>query len=188
MKNSEICRQLIMLAYDADPDPDKISIGLGDAMDLYRDLVLDEQGVAIIAQIDGGPLPPSEEEPPIIPAESSKPEPNALQGFEPVRVGGISGRSAVEKRLIYRKLVDYRIRHGLGCLKALSDAARGVSVDEIRTMLDGGKLDLAKWKKVDAAIDKLEGKDNGKKNDQRGTSGDAGPAGADDSMPVPAEG
>lgn len=177
MKQSEICRQLIMLAYDPEPNPDHITISIGDAMDLYAGLVLSESiPVATLEATCEELLDPPTDSPEISSGGGAMNSPSGAEA--------IIGRGAAEKREIYRKLLGYRSRHGLGCLKKISAGARGVSEDEIRMMLDGAKFDLAKWKKVGAAIDKLEAKENEQKASQRGAGDDADPSGNHDPVPV----
>ncbi len=159
MRYSEICRQLIMLAYD--PNPRDVEVAMGDALSLYKMLL--EVELLAMEPAEGEKT----EEPTTSDMEEGKPEPQMIEGFQSVEAKSISGRGSSEKRRIYRMLLDYRARHGLGCLTEISIAANGVSVDEIRTMMEGGKFDMHKWQKVGAAIDRLEAMENGKEPSQR---------------------
>lgn len=143
MKKSEVCRQMIMMAFD--PARAEFSITLADAMDLYRDLIMGETNTASIDEA-------------LSDAVSSP-----LDNLEPYTgsvVDTIKGRGSYEKKAIYQRLIDYRSKHGLGSLKTIADASNGVSETELRLMINGQKYPLIRWQMVGDALDKLEEKEN----------------------------
>ena len=144
MKQSEICRQLIMMAFD--PARADFSITLGDAMDLYRDLIMRETPADGIDEA--------------LAAAVTSP----LDDMEPFTgnvVDTIKGRGSYEKKEIYQRLIDYRSKHGLGSLKDVADASNGITETDLRLMMNGTKYPLIRWQMVGDALDKLEEKTDG---------------------------
>ena len=139
MKDSEILRDLISLAFDTNPAD--ATVTLQDGLDLLVRTVCAEQKRLSARFALTAPPPATEEEPM---RETSM---NAC------------GRGAAEKREIYDRLTVYRAQHGLGCLAPVADATGGVvSEDELRAMLAGDRYPLAKWKVVGLALDFVEKK------------------------------
>lgn len=142
MKKSEICRQMIMMAFD--PARAEFSITLADAMDLYRDLIMGETNTASIDEALSDAV--------------SSPLDN-MEAYTGSVVDTIKGRGSYEKKAIYQRLIDYRSKHGLGSLKTVADASNGVSETELRLMINGQKYPLIRWQMVGDALDKLEEKE-----------------------------
>ena len=102
------------------------------------------------------------EEPDAGPAEPAGPEPAAglLDNFVPVAPGH-KGRGGLEKQHIRGQMKAYRSAHGLGCWKAVAEAAGdSVTDDMLGDMLIGAlNPPLAVWRKVAKAIEQLEAAD-----------------------------
>lgn len=147
MKDSEILRDLIRLAYDCDST---VEITLADCLDFYARVVASEVRMEP-ALVTPGPRTQKRV------AADRRPEP-----VEPGKPQ-IGGRGSTEKRAIYEKLKAYREKHGLGSYAPLAKASnRALSEDTIRDMATGeGTFPLSKWKVLEAAIDYCEGKEAG---------------------------
>ena len=151
MKQSEICRQLIMMAFD--PEQADHPITLGDAMDLYRDLIMRETPAdGIDEALAAAVTSPLDE---IEPYRSIFGLTSQLPATDNV-IDTIKGRGSYEKKEIYQRLIDYRSKHGLGSLKDVADASNGITETDLRLMMNGTKYPLIKWQMVGDALDKLE--------------------------------
>ena len=167
MKDSEILRDLISLAFDSNPAD--TNIALRDCLDLLgRTIVAENAGgcAEIVAKkhsLVTGQTPTTSaagrvkaDTDDICGGEGYQgpEEPEEKPTFNAVGVG------AAEKREIYSRLSDYRSRNGLGCLAAVAKATNGVVTEaEIRAMLAGDKYPLAKWKIVGSALDYVDGEE-----------------------------
>lgn len=152
MKQSEVCRQMIMMAFD--PARAEFSITLADAMDLYRDLIMGETNTASIDEaLSDAVSSPLDNLGSYLDAYEDR---CAYTGSV---VDTIKGRGSYEKKAIYQRLIDYRSKHGLGSLKTIADASNGLSETELRLMINGQKYPLIRWQMVGDALDKLEEKE-----------------------------
>lgn len=153
MKDSEILRDLISLAFDSDPADTAVT--LMDCLDLLtRTVVAEQQSTAMHHSAARPPdcrSPAGSSAPPAAP-----PTPEAgVPGF--VKAGG---RGVLEKRAILERLLSFRQRNGLGCLAQIINAANGaVTESELYAMLAAERFPLAKWRVVGAALDHIERKE-----------------------------
>jgi len=69
----------------------------------------------------------------------------------PSAPAGFTGRGAKEKREILAALEAYRKARGPGCLPELAKRAR-VREEELRTMLESGRVAYGKWQAVGRAL------------------------------------
>ncbi|MEG1404731.1 MAG: hypothetical protein RSC52_04415 [Oscillospiraceae bacterium] len=68
-----------------------------------------------------------------------------------------SGAGSDVKKDAHKKLAAYRLKNGLGCFAAISKASGGMlSEAEIRGMFDAEPYEIAKWRALASALDKLE--------------------------------
>lgn len=125
MKDSDILRQLISLAFDTDPDPTQLR--LSDCLDLLTRIVTSEQKQgrltravthqhALFAGAD--PEPPDTE--PSTPPPQEPPAVVEEPGW--VKTGG---RGSLEKKAVFDRLAAYRQSNGLGCFAKIVSAANG---------------------------------------------------------------
>lgn len=71
-----------------------------------------------------------------------------------------------EKQAIVQRLIDYRTKHGLGCLAGVAKATRTkgrINDTTLRMILtgDGPVLLIDTWRKIGRALDRLEGVEDG---------------------------
>lgn len=67
------------------------------------------------------------------------------------------GKSSGEKQRVYARLMGYCAAHGLGSARTIAEAAGGaLTDDEVRSMKDGDRLPIQKWRILSAALDWLE--------------------------------
>ena len=156
MKDSEILRDLISLAFDANPADTDIS--LRDCMDLLTRTVMSEQKISGLIETvahQHALFADRKPEAPVTPTASQDAEKADQPGW--VKVGG---RGVFEKRAVYERLVAFRKRNGLGCFTRLEETAKGeVTATELYAMLNAEPFPIAKWKAVDAALDREERKE-----------------------------
>lgn len=153
MKDSELLRDLISLAFDRDPAPTDIT--LRQALDLFARTIAREHGTPCTNVPLGGAAAKC---PPLKTSGHGK-QADTPSVAETRDVLSAVGPGAAEKRAIYQRLSDFRASHGLGCLSVVAMAAnRVVTEDELRAMLDGEKYPLSRWKVVNAALDHIEKK------------------------------
>lgn len=72
---------------------------------------------------------------------------------------------AETKKCIFDRLRQYRKDHGLGCLDLVASKTahlkkNRLSADMLRAALDGEKLTVVDWLKIEKALDELEKEDN----------------------------
>lgn len=108
------------------------------------------------------PLPPEMCAPPEMVSDPDTAA-DVLADFEPVKMEDLAhmpefkGRSSVQKGAIWGRMKRYRISHGLGCWAALAEAL-GKSDDWVRSVYAGEiAVPLDIWRKIDQALEKLEG-------------------------------
>lgn len=82
---------------------------------------------------------------------AAHPSEEAVPAPAPADLAGFTGRGAKEKREILAALEAYRKAQGPGCLPELARRAR-VREDELRTMLESGRVAYGKWLAVGRAL------------------------------------
>lgn len=91
-------------------------------------------------------------------AQKSKSHFNEDAATKKQKASAFSGAGSDVKKAAFARLKAFREKNGLGCYAKIAEAAAGqLSEAEIHEMLDATPYDIAKWRALASALDKLDG-------------------------------